>query len=347
MNSRERLLTVLDGGIPDRVPSFELLIDANFRREVCPGLDFYAAQEALGFDLILFGLGSSEEPVQWIDREKKIFRDKWGVLNQFTTETMPVAIGEPLIQTAADLASYHPPDPAHPAILRQTREVVERFKGRMAIGYLGEASFAPQQYLRGGLQNLLLDYAEGSDLPKMIQEVVVDYHCKLYQNVIREGVEVIVLGDDYAGKTGPFMSPEHFREYVYPGFRQVVETCKEAGAYVIKHADGDLWPLLDMIVGTGIDALGPLEPLPTMQLSKIKAAYPEITVVGNVDVDLLSVGTVAKVREATRACLADAAPGGRFILSSGNSITSTVKPDLYQALIDVKNEYGRYPMVEC
>jgi len=344
MNSRERLFSVFDGKIPDRVPSFELLIDEDVRGQLCPGLDLYDAQEALGFDMVLFGLGSSEGPVQWIDETTKTFRDKWGVLNRFTTETMPVAIGDPIIATEEDLAAYRPPDPADPVLIEQTRKAVDRFKGRMAIGYLGEACFAPQQYLRGGLENLLIDYAEGSDLPKKIREIAVDYYCALYRNVIAEGVEVIVLGDDYAGKTGPFMSPEHFREYIHPGLKRVVETCKDAGAYVVKHADGDLWKILDMIVETGVDALGPLEPLPTMRLSKIKHAYPELTVVGNIDVDLLSVGTVADVRARTRACIADAAPGGRFILSSGNSITSTVRPELYRALVDVKNTYGTYPI---
>jgi len=344
MTSRERLLNVLEGRIPDRVPSFELLIDGDVQGQLCPGLDLYDAQEALGFDMVLFGLGTSEEPIQWVDEAKKTFRDKWGVLNRFTTETMPVAIGDPLIRTEEDLATYRPPDPSDSAVLEQTRKVVDRFKGRMAIGYLGEACFAPQQYLRGGLENLLIDYAEGSDLPEQVREIAVDYYCRLYRNVIAEGVEVIVLGDDFAGKTGPFMSPEHFRKYIYPGLKRVVETCKGAGAYVIKHADGDLWKILDMIVETGVDALGPLEPLPAMQLSRIKDAYPELTVVGNIDVDLLSVGTVENVRARTRACIVDAAPGGRFILSSGNSITSTVRPELYRTLIDVKNEYGTYPI---
>ena len=33
-----------------------------------------------------------------------------------------------------------------------------------------------------------------------------------------------------------------------------------AGAYVVKHTDGNIMPIIDMIVDTGIDALNPLEP---------------------------------------------------------------------------------------
>ena len=113
---------------------------------------------------------------------------------------------------------------------------------------------------------------------------------------------------------------------------------------VIKHSDGDLWKLLDMIVESGVDAMGPMEPLPTMRLSRIKAAYPKATVVGNIDVALLSTGTADQVRQRTRECLADAAPGGRFILSSGNSIASSVQPELYQAMVATKNRYGNYPL---
>ncbi|MFH1969544.1 MAG: uroporphyrinogen decarboxylase family protein [Verrucomicrobiota bacterium] len=345
MTAQERFLTVLKGGIPDRVPSFELLVDRGFRKAVNPELDFYDFQEAMGFDMVLFGLGSSDEPTKWENQEKQIFRDKWGVRQQFTGEMMPSIIDQsPRIGSLEELSHYHPPDPAHPAMLNQVRNVVTRFKGKMAIGFLGEATFAVQQYLRGGLEQLMIDYALGEELPKRIAVMAADYYCELYRNVIREGVEVIVLGDDYAGKSGPFMSPAHFREYIYPGLKRVVQTCKQAGARVIKHSDGDLWKLLDMIVESGVDALGPLEPLPTMRLSRIKAAYPKVTVVGNIDVALLSTGTADQVRQRTRECLADAAPGGRFILSSGNSIASSVQPELYRTMVATKNRHGDYPM---
>ncbi|PIX49358.1 MAG: uroporphyrinogen decarboxylase, partial [Armatimonadetes bacterium CG_4_8_14_3_um_filter_66_20] len=38
------------------------------------------------------------------------------------------------------------------------------------------------------------------------------------------------------------------------------------------------------------------------------------------------------------------APGGGFILSSSNSIHSSVKPENYLALVETLREYGRYPL---
>ena len=57
-------------------------------------------------------------------------------------------------------------------------------------------------------------------------------------------------------------------------------------------------------------------------------------VVGNIDCGhLLSHGTVEEVEKAVRKCIADAAPGGGFILSSSNSIHSSVNPRNYLAMV--------------
>ena len=96
--------------------------------------------------------------------------------------------------------------------------------------------------------------------------------------VIAEGVDIILLGDDYAWKMGSFMSPRHFEEYILPGFTQVVQECRRLGAYVIKHTDGDIWGIMDMMAGAGLHGFGPLEALPSMDLVAIKQHFGGITV---------------------------------------------------------------------
>lgn len=90
--------------------------------------------------------------------------------------------------------------------------------------------------------------------------MVVEYNRELHRLAIAEGADLIVLGDDYAHKTGTIMSPAHFREFVLPGLAEVVQNIKSHGAYCVKHTDGNIWAILDDIVNTGIDGLGPLEP---------------------------------------------------------------------------------------
>jgi uroporphyrinogen decarboxylase len=153
-----------------------------------------------------------------------------------------------------------------------------------------------------------------------------------------------VFGDDYADKNATLMSPRHFREFILPGLARCVEAAHRAGAYVIKHTDGNIMAILDMIVETGIDALNPLEPVAGMDIGLIKERYGKrIAVVGNIDCGyLLSQAPVEEVRRVTRETIATAKPGGGYMLSSSNSIHSSVRPENFMAMIQTWRECREY-----
>ena len=89
-------------------------------------------------------------------------------------------------------------------------------------------------------------------------ERVVAVNERIIRNAIREGAEVICLGDDYASNLGPLFSPDMFRRFVRPYLKCIVDAVHDEGALVIKHTDGNIWPI-SRIVSTGIDGLHPLE----------------------------------------------------------------------------------------
>ncbi len=169
------------------------------------------------------------------------------------------------------------------------------------------------------------------------------------QRVIQAGVDVIIFGDDYADKNSPLMSPRHFKEFILPGLKRCVNAAHAAGAFVIKHTDGNIMPILDMIVETGIDGLNPLEPPAGMDIGLIKQRYGKrIALIGNIDCGyLLSQAPVAEVRKVTRETMQIAMPGGGYCLSSSNSIHSSVKPENFMAMIETWREcrdYSCFPL---
>src|SRR5690349_17182927 len=118
---------------------------------------------------------------------------------------------------------------------------------------------------------------------------------------------------------------------------------KALGLYVIKHTDGNLWPILDMIIDSGIDCLDPIDPQAGMDLAEVKAKYGQrVALKGNVDcAQLMTFGTPPEVIAATKEVLRKGMPNGGFILSSSNSIHSAVKPENYLAMLQAWQEYGR------
>ncbi len=79
-------------------------------------------------------------------------------------------------------------------------------------------------------------------------------HLILEKQAIEIGADIIHDGEDYCGNTGLLMPMEHFKEFVLPGLRRVIEVVKENNKPFVKHCDGNIWPLLDLFVEEGIDA---------------------------------------------------------------------------------------------
>jgi uroporphyrinogen decarboxylase len=276
-------------------------------------------------------------------RFKKNYTDVWGVRRRITTELLPYAFSHP-IRAMEDLRDFRIPDPRKDPVLRAVRKVARRFKGRRAVMFVGRAVFAASWYLCG-MQRLLESYLLEPEFARALGRMVEEYNRELHRLAIAEGADLIVLGDDYAHKTGTIMSPDQFREFVLPGLSKVVKNIKSHGAYCVKHTDGNIWAILDDIVNTGIDGIGPLEPGAGMDLAEVKRVVGDrVCVVGNVDVDLLCRGSGEQVRQTTRALIDAVSPGGGHILSSGNSITSAVQPENFRTMVETAHEHGRYPI---
>lgn len=115
------------------------------------------------------------------------------------------------------------------------------------------------------------------------------------------------------------------------------------GAKAIKHCNGNLWSILDMLADTGIDTLHPLDPIAGMDIGLVKPKHGDrICVVGHIDCgELLIFGTPAQVKQAVIDGIDKASTGGGHIVTSSNSIHSSVKPENYRAMIEAIKKHGK------
>jgi len=331
MNSYERVRAVLNGQKPDRIPYGEMFIDPSVIEKLVPGSGYDEFIDRYDIDIVTC-LTMAEPPdrVDWIDRAEGLWRDKWGAVQKNDGNVISVIQEPAVIQSLAGLENYKLPDPAQASVIGEAKKLVKTHKGKRAIAAVGEEVFAPLQYMRAGLQNMVLDFYDQPELVHRLADIAASYHIRLYEILIGLGVDIIFLGDDYTAKTGPMISPEHFREFLLPAFTRVVRAIKKAGGFVIKHTDGDCWKLLPMMREAGVDMFGPLES-PYMDLAKVRDTL-DAGVMGNISVDLLGRGTPEEVRHVADDLIKSVGSGGRFILSSGNSISSAVRPENFTAM---------------
>jgi uroporphyrinogen decarboxylase len=338
MNSIERVLCVLERGQPDRVPHFEWMVDIKVREALLPGLtdplEFY---DQMNWDAVIADTWYAKENLgegRWLS--------EWGFVIQDTGEEHGVEVESP-IKTREDFERYQPPDPHAPGRFTPIEKAVERYGSRRAVIVHLNDVFTLPRYLMG-MQDLLQAIIADPELVRSLVDLSVEINLELAKEVAARGVKIVFTGDDYAYNAGPLMSPKHFRELFYPGLKRVMGGFKDLGLYVIKHSDGNLWPILDMIIDTGIDCLDPIDPLGGMDLAEVKEKYRDrVALKGNVDCSqLLTFGTRDEIIAATRTALKKGMPGGGYILSSSNSIHSAVPPDNYLALVETLQEHGRY-----
>jgi uroporphyrinogen decarboxylase len=342
LSSSERVRLALNRQEPDRVPHFEWLINPKVREVLCPGTkthNEFAVQ--MGHDAILVGPHFDKKEIS-----PGRFLSEWGFTFEYGLEEHGVEI-ESLspINTMEDFKAFTPPEPLLPHRYEEIEWAVKNFKGDKAIGVHLNDVFSLPRYLMG-MTNLLLAIAADPELVLALVTMSVDINLKMAERVAGMGVDFVHTGDDIAYNSGPLMSPKHFRELFYPSFQRVMKGYKELGLMVIKHTDGYLMPIMDMLADSGIDCLDPIDPQAGMDLGVVKARYGhKIALKGNVDcTHLLSFGSPEEVVEATKEAIRAGAPGGGYILSSSNSIHSGVKPENYQAMMDTWRKYRRYPI---
>lgn len=157
---------------------------------------------------------------------------------------------------------------------------------------------------------------ENPGLLRAILERYTEWTCQVVSVCNRIGVDFFWSFDDFAFKTGPMYSPDVLREIVMPYARAVAAEVKLPWIW---HSDGNYMIVLDDILSLGMNALNPLEP-GCIDIEKVSDKYPEIRLVGGIDVDVLARGTPDEVRQAVRECFDKMNKDGKYMAASSNSI---------------------------
>lgn len=160
---------------------------------------------------------------------------------------------------------------------------------------------------------------------------------------IEAGAECLTMCADYCFNQGPFLSPAMFAEFVTPYLHRIIEAHKANGAYVIKHTDGDIMPILDQLVAAGPHALHSLDPQAGVDIAEVKRLYGDrICLCGNVNCGKLQTGTDEEVIQDAIYSITHGKPGGGYIFCTSNVAFKGMELRRYMMILDVRRKYGRY-----
>ena len=83
-----------------------------------------------------------------------------------------------------------------------------------------------------------------------------------------------------------------------------------------------------------------------MDIGEVKQEFgSQIAIIGNIDCsNLLCFATPEEVRNVVRDTIKAAAPGGGYMLSSSNTLTSITSLDNLRAMMQAVKDFGEYPI---
>jgi uroporphyrinogen decarboxylase len=152
----------------------------------------------------------------------------------------------------------------------------------------------------------------------------------------------IFYADDIGHTNSTMVSPKFLREWVFPRQKRIADACHKHGKPFLFHTCGHVDAIMeDLIETVGIDAFHSFQD----NIEPVEEVYRKygdrISILGGLDVDLLSRGTPEQVRKRTREILQVCAPGGGFCMGSGNSLPNFVNVDNYYAMLDETREWNQ------
>jgi uroporphyrinogen decarboxylase len=147
------------------------------------------------------------------------------------------------------------------------------------------------------------------------------------------------MGDDLGFRSSTLVSPKVIRQHILPQYRRIIGQIKAAGKPFLWHSCGNIFGIMEDVIGLGInakhsneDAIAPFE-------RWIELYGGRIGLLGGIDVDLLCQKSPAEVKAAVleKGRRYRAAANG-YALGSGNSIPEYVPVEGYLAMIEAARQ---------
>lgn len=360
MNSKERIWAALNNEQPDKVPIFELYINessigklAKFLRvedvEVKTQRDRLGEESFEILDLYCLVIKKLELDATCTNFStgikninKNYIQDKFGTVYRLSEHGEPMPV-EAAIKDYFDLKGFDMVSRLELKDFERVQYVIDNVGTNKSHFIMVTDPFKLSWRLRGGMQNLLIDYALNPQLVHGLARITTDFAIAAIDIAVGIAADVIVVPGDLAGEESTMISPQHYREYLKPYHEEMVVHAHQKGVKIIKHSDGNVWSILDDFVEVGFDGFHPVQPQ-SMDIRKVKEYLTgKACVLGNIDCrNLLPFGTEKEVEDTVRETIEKVAPGGGYIISSSNSIHPHCKPENYIAMVKATHKYGNY-----
>ena len=346
MNSRDRVMAVFAGEVPDRVP-----------RWCGSSVEFWEkSKEQLCLD-------DEELSVRFGDDFRRVFAEyrtpEYDLPEGATYRTIfgidrtGIGYGQPLSHplaeaTIEDVHDYAWPDPDWVDV-SAIAETAKSWDGKYAILGGDWSPFWHDAIDLIGMENLYMKMYDQPELVDAVMTHMVDFYFESSKKIFdaaADDIDIFFMGNDFGSQNGPLMSPDMFRRFILPHTQRLADLGHSYGLKVQLHCCGGILPLIPLLIEAGIDGLHSLQPdCHGMDLAELKRQFGDkIVMNGGIDSKRILIdGDVDFVTQQTHEVLKIMMAGGGYIAgASHDTILEETPVENVLAMFDAIEEYGIY-----
>jgi len=300
MTSRERVFRALEFRSPDRAPRdlWPLPYVWMFRRDEH---DKYYSEFPGDIGYAAGGLGKGDK-VRGVPNRKGLYVDEWGCPFLAYEEGVIGEVKDPPLADWSALTGLRAPweilknadwSNAHKSVEENLASTNPKF----LFGGTTLRPFERMQFLRGS-ENLFMDLAYDTAEVRKLRDIVHEFHLAELEQVCKLPVDGISYMDDWGSQTSLLISPDLWRSFFKPLYRQYCDMIHAAGKKIFFHSDGNIRAIYGDLVELGINAIN--SQLFVMDIEELGRTFRgKITFWGEIDRQwVLPFGTTEDVRRA-------------------------------------------------
>lgn len=204
-------------------------------------------------------------------------------------------------------------------------------------------------YMRG-LEQWFMDTLTDESFCEALLDQTLRFWMDYYTGFMKEVgdiVDIVMIGDDLAGQTGPLFSPDFYRRIVKPRQKKLVQHIKSlTKAKIWYHTCGSCIEYIPDLIDNGIDILNPVQTSAlNMDPAVLKKKYGKNVVFWGGGIDsqhTLPFSTPEEIKEEVKRNIEIFKPNGGYIFNNIHNIQGDIPPQNIVAMYDAAWEYGKY-----
>lgn len=201
-----------------------------------------------------------------------------------------------------------------------------------------------------GEEGLCYAYYDEPDMISDMLKSIADMCIRSFERILDVvTVDCLTVHEDMASKSGPMIGENLVRKFIAPYYRAVWQPLHDEGARLFSQdSDGNMEPLIDAFIDTGLNCMYPAEPHAGMDIRALRKKYgSKMAFKGGIDKFALR-GTKEDIRRELEYKLTGECLGGGTVFGIDHRIPNGVPIDNYRYYVKLgRDMLGLGPAKEC